>query len=550
MNPNRKRLLTVDEACGTLIKATVATSARGTPLVGTFVVIPSDDDLVLGRITKVSLTNPIHSDDKFAPMIMERGLVPHWSGEVDIERAEIDIIAAIDTKIGKRIPFRRNPASGTVVLAADHSEINLFANEQTYQLILGYIPNTNGLPCSVINRHFADMHDQSGKDIGGYGEARHSAIFGQSGSGKTVLLTMLISGRLAACPQMGLLMPDTSGDLADPNRHSRGSYRWNYDQVLKQAGVSIERISIADIRLTSPDTLKYKLAPLLREQLSIASEKAVTLSDRVVHGLFGTEVELDRLTAPLIADAVIEYIGGCYEAKTKADKIRDAQSLKDDQRRMDHFRRSFETVRRLFDGRYPLWQLVRDILEHGRKIIIEMNQIAENDQRFVMHEVIEKLTNQARRLFHKSTRCNAMIVLDEAQRWVPEGNGDEETISRTIAEGFRETRKYGIGWIVVAQSPAGLSKRVIRECHTKYFGRNLGIGSDRAHIQDILSKEGAEAYQQLQIQGGYFWVGVGLDANLGSGSSYFTLHPFDGDATQAFINANQHIFSSSNNVGQ
>ena len=58
----------------------------------------------------------------------------------------------------------------------------------------------------------------------------------------------------------------------------------------------------------------------------------------------------------------------------------------------------------------------------------------------------------------------------------------------------------------------------------------------------MLGKDGAEAYNQLQIQGGYFWVGSGLDNNIGNGANYFTIHPFEGDATNAFMDANPHIF--------
>jgi DNA helicase HerA-like ATPase len=92
---------------------------------------------------------------------------------------------------------------------------------------------------------------------------------------------------------------------------------------------------------------------------------------------------------------------------------------------------------------------------------------------------------------------------------VPEGGDDDEGLAEVIQDGFRITRKYGVGWYIVAQSPAGLSNKVIRECRTRFFGRNLGIGADHRHLETALGKDGAEAYQQLAIQGGYFWVCAG-----------------------------------------
>jgi hypothetical protein len=120
--------------------------------------------------------------------------------------------------------------------------------------------------------------------------------------------------------------------------------------------------------------------------------------------------------------------------------------------------------------------------------------------------------------------------------------GDPEGLSGLIKDRFRSTRKLGVGWILVGQSPAGVSKKALRECHTWYCGRNLGLGIDQAHIKDKLGDDGVEAYRQLAIQGGYFWVAAGLDNNFSTGTAYFTLHPFGGDATQAFMQANPHIF--------
>jgi hypothetical protein len=34
-----------------------------------------------------------------------------------------------------------------------------------------------------------------------------------------------------------------------------------------------------------------------------------------------------------------------------------------------------------------------------------------------------------------------------------------------------------------------------------------------------------------------------MDANIGTESTYFTVHPFNGDATEAFIKANPRIFT-------
>jgi hypothetical protein len=108
-------------------------------------------------------------------------------------------------------------------------------------------------------------------------------------------------------------------------------------------------------------------------------------------------------------------------------------------------------------------------------------------------------------------------VLDEGQRWIPQdASRDDDNIGRLIQGHLRETHKYGLGWMIVAQSPTGIHNEVLRQAHTTYFGRGLGIGADQKHLEQNLGADGYEAYKQLEMQGGYFWVATGHDNNIGT----------------------------------
>jgi hypothetical protein len=221
---------------------------------------------------------------------------------VDIERAKIELLRAVDAH-GNFTALRRNPSSGTPIESLTMADLELFYNERQCLLTLGVIPNSGGLRSAIINRHFGAWED------GGYGEARHVAIFGESGSGKTVLATMQIAGRLAANPAMGLFMPDTAGDLSDPRRHDRGDFRWNYGTVLGAAGIRVEHLSISDIRLTSPATLREKLVPLFKSHMSMADDKATELSRLVVDTIIEeSKVTLQEFTSDRVLDAVIDLV--------------------------------------------------------------------------------------------------------------------------------------------------------------------------------------------------------------------------------------------------
>jgi len=94
--------------------------------------------------------------------------------------------------------------------------------------------------------------------------------------------------------------------------------------------------------------------------------------------------------------------------------------------------------------------------------------------------------------------CNALVVLDDGQRWIPQDAGrDDDNIGRLIQGHLRETGKYGLGWMIVAQSPTGIHDEVLRQSHTTYFGRGLRIGADQKHLEHNLGSDGHEAYKQI-----------------------------------------------------
>ena len=536
------QIATVDAVDGPKINATLSIHARGTPVLGNYAIIKSDEDIILGRVASVKLTNKIHEDPTFAAWIMTNGAVPEWSGHVDIERAEIDVIRTRDNKSGKPVPLRKNPSSGTAVESIDMNEFLKFANEDKHICAIGEIPNSQ-MTATIINRHFGDIKE------GGYGEARHVMIVGQNGSGKSVMATMLLAAKLAAHPRMGLLMPDTAGDLSKEDGYTGfDDFKWNYTEVLKRASVSLEIMEIDDIRLTSITLLKHLLGPFLHRELSMDSEKANTLAGRVANGLFDKEVISSKLTTESIIDQLREHIEHVYAKASREEKKRDVDNLATTQARLRPFDAGLKRIHRFFDGRERIDDLIKGILLNGRKVVIKMQGLGERDQIEVMRELMAKLVRMAQILFKSQAMqtANAIVMLDEGQRWIPEGTGfnnDDTDIGAIIQRAFRETRKYGLGWWVIAQRPSGISKTVISESRTKWFGRNVGIGADRKHLQDCLNDFGIDEYDRLMAQGGYFWMAVGQDNNIGTENMYFSVHPYEGDATQKFIDANPQIFS-------
>jgi hypothetical protein len=160
-----------------------------------------------------------------------------------------------------------------------------------------------------------------------------------------------------------------------------------------------------------------------------------------------------------------------------------------------------------------------------------------------MQEIFEKTTREAEKAFHTNgNMVNAMVILDEGPRWVPQDRKKQDDVSDVIVDAFNTTRKYGLGWTIISQRVTAISKDVLAQCHTIWYGKGLGVGADADHIKRELSEEGYEQYQAMQLLGGYPWIGIGDTINLGVGNHYVALSPFGGDANQKLIDANPHIW--------
>lgn len=533
-----KRIATVDGAKNGVIGCTIALDSRGTPIDGSFGEINIAGQRWLVRIQGVSLTNPIHSNDTFAPFIMTKGGVPEWSGHTDIERAEAEVITILNEK-GEHIPRDRNAPSGTDICEIDSKSLALYQRENEHYAVIGKIANSDA-DATIINRNFGKW------ESGGYGEARHMAIFGRNGSGKSVIVLVFLVAKLAAHPEMGLLIPDTQGDFADPTKHSRGEFKWNYVEALESAPKmgyrSVEVIDIEDISLKSVDLLKDLLKKVIFEVYSTDPEHASQLSGYVVNSMFDKEVDSKRLTAKVVADAMVQYIEQAYAKASRAAKKEDAERVRDDPGRFRELEWRIEhRVRPFFTGKEPIDKIVNEVLRDGRKVIISM-QRPESEQQLVMQELMHMLKSKAQQMYKSGkTTANAIVVLDEAPRWLPEGSSSP--IKEVVLQALRETRKAGVGWWVVGQSPANVAKDVLKQAHMVWFGRGLGVGVDLEHVKNALQPAGFQAYMDMQRRPGrYFWVGIGLDNNIGHDNTHVVVEPFDGDATQKLMDANSHIW--------
>jgi RecA/RadA recombinase len=492
---------------------------------------------VLCRINRVDMTNVIHESLEFQQLLAEDGHLPYYSGDCDILSAEVETIACIRASDLVFSAIACPPKSGTQIRVLHDSEVADYQVEKTHQAVIGHLPDESAMPMSVINRHFGEW------DLGGYGEAKHTCIFGQNGSGKTVLALALIATQLAANPQQGCLIPDTAGDIAKGGSHSKGDFKFNFIELLESAGRKPEYIGIQEIRLTSKTSFKQLLNPVLRKTLNMQGEKSERLADRVTEELFDRQVDLAVAQPNHILNAVIDGIASIYTTGAKRrEKETEAEEIRDNAAQNRSFVRAYTTgVMKYFEGKYSIDEIVQGFLDNGRIILLNMATMSESEQRYVMYEIFSKIKRKAEEDFKRyGTTRNGLVVLDEGPRWAPQSGDDD--VTQVIRDAFNTTRKLGIGWMIISQRITAISKDIIAQCHTKFVGRGMGIGADRDYMKEFFREDGLVMYDQLSLRGGFYWLVTGHQVNYGQGSQYVAFETFSGDSTQAIKNANPHIW--------
>lgn len=523
------------------LQVTVLSRAKGTPLVGRLATLPihanGNKQLVLARITTVDMTNPVHGDEHFQQIIADQGGIEYYSNDCDVWTATVDIVSAIDDASGEFTGISCPPHSGTRLTLVDPDTQARFRLDKVHYFNVGHLPGQPENLVSLTNRSFGPYED------GGYGEAKHSVVIGQNGSGKTVLALSNLAARLVANKSMGCFVPDTAGDITKGGSHSKGEFKFNFNELLEEGGRGAELLGIEDIRLTSKTGWSRFAEPFFKKQFNMHIEKAEEMARRVSDALFDKEVDITQASGDKVLEAVLTFIQSIYTGAKRTEKAAEVDEIRNDPRRFKAFCDRYDKdVAHFFRGKHVVDDLIRGFLTSGKIYLVNMASLSQDAQQKVMYEIFYKVKKTAEVQFKISGQTfNGIIALDEGPRWVPEGGSDE--VTKVIVDAYNTTRKYGIGWMIISQRVASIKKDVIAQAHTLYFGRGLGVGADLEHLKQQLGQDGLIEYQNLSLMGGYFWMAVGHEVNLGQGNKYVAFHTFGGDANAQIKSSNTHIWN-------
>lgn len=467
----------------------------------------------VGQIVGIELRNRWHEDSVFRNLIKRTGEIPPITNRQDTRIASLVVGATFIQRENGYDPevLGMVPPTGTRVLRVDQALLDrLLAayREEIFYLGQAY---ANDVLYPMWFKHF-------GSGPGGAGEAYHLAIFGKTGSGKSVLAKniLLAYARHRPPKQMGLLVIDPQGEFARDfgSGAATGSYRLDYRVACQKIDRKVEVRRVPDMRLD-----RWKLFADLISRTQLFPRLSIRTQDYIRNA---ADVLCERLREQKVKLSDI-YKKESFEAGLKL--LKDERSLKqiysgkEGRERLKEMIEDSKVTEPLFtDAWLPVAKLFREMDDAGKRrpateeivdlvlrrddrciVIMDLSGAglsqpdkqtfwSEEVQALLLSRIMEALIRKAEELYGKEP-LNALVILDEAHRLAGTEYFDEDSdraeLRRRLIDGVRTTRKYGLGWMFISQSMASIHKSILEQCRILFFGFGLAIGDEFRRLKEF-----------------------------------------------------------------
>jgi hypothetical protein len=467
----------------------------------------------VGQIVGIELRNRWHEDSVFRNLVKRTGEIPPITNRQDTRVADLVVGATFRQAENGYEPevLGMVPPTGTRVFRVDQAILDQLLS--AYQSEIFYLGRAyaNDVLYPMWFKHF-------GSGLDGAGEAYHLAIFGKTGSGKSVLAKnlLLAYARHKSPNQMGLLVIDPQGEFSREFGRGEVTARYNLDyrEACNLLGRTIYCVQVPTIKLDRWNLFADLLSRTqFFQRLSVRSTEwvrnaAEVLAERLQKAKvrlskLNTEESFKRAIELLAEDKTLKQI---YSGKEGRDRF--ADMLKDTEVTSPLFYDAWLPVASLFQdldstGRTKptIEQIVEQCLKPGdRQIVIldlsgaglsrEDKQTfwSEQVQALLIDRIAEALIRKAEELYGDKP-LNALVVLDEAHRLAGSEYMDEESdrasLRKKLIDGVRTTRKYGLGWMFVSQSISSIHRSILDQCRILIFGFGLAMGEEFRRLRDF-----------------------------------------------------------------
>lgn len=458
----------------------------------------------LGQITEIELRNVWMEDPTMRSLIRQKGRVDPVSEKQDTHLGKMTTSAVFgqgeegfDPSLLGTVP----PTGTPIHIVNDLILESLLARYLDQIFYLGHVyGSTPKLP--LWFKHF-------GVGPAGAGEAYHLGIFGKTGSGKSVLAKMILLG-YARHPEMAIFVIDPQGEFAKDMRGEAllGGFPLHLDEVLKKLGKEVRVCSVRDLVLDRWDLFvhilsgtefferlgihtsnkRFLASQVLRENLE---NRGVRLRDLYGWEAFNTSWRILQEERPLAQ---------IYSGRERRQELLEMIQSTDSNQ---HYREHWLPIARLFqadrEAAVTVDRLLREVLtEEGRRPIVVVDLSKEsarglywNDtiQALVMNRLLDGIIVQAERNFlERNVSLNTLVMIDEARRLASRERERREEINlvrEKLADASLTTRKYGLGWMFITQSPLNLHRDIVNQLRIHFFGFGLALGTEFQALREI-----------------------------------------------------------------
>ena len=401
---------------------------------GGYVVLEDDDALRLGQILDLELI------EIEGPQIGAEAV-----GEADAQLSTTVRVRAVRgtgvIREGGGAPFH-----DALVRPARSDEVEAWlerARPRRAQLEIGELRLAPGVPFAL--------------DAGGFD--RHTFLCGQSGSGKTYSLGVMLE-QLLHETSLRIVVLDPNSDFVRLDRTRDGVAEDVVERHRERAGVVVRRAESTGserLRLLFADLDPRVQAAVLRlDPIADRGEYAELADLLETRGEAGQEISLDELLA-----------GGGTEAPALGQRLRN-----------------------LGVDRWGVWaredggSVADEVVSSGaRCLVVDLGSLATLEEKAVVSEAV-----LAALWRHRNDREPVLIVIDEAHNVCPSRPADPVTAIATehairiAAEG----RKFGLYLLVSTQRPQKVHEQVLSQCDNLVLMR-MNSRSDLAYVGELFS---------------------------------------------------------------
>jgi len=505
------------------VQALLTEYQEGEAILGRLVQIKNGDKLIIGRVVDFHRLSDLLKDydqaklfDKRKESEVARELLSFREGIV----LEIDLITALSGNTRASLNF-------PVKLLSEVEFLEDFPFERnTHTGYLGYFWGTN-IKAPLILQDFQTLK-----------EAYHFFVAGQTGSGKSTLVQMLLALYRKLNPRMNFLILDTVGEFTASFKgerelflHLKDVWRGEVEiytppenlalegwELFKELCLDYEIMKHLDVPVKSVDNAKSGVDYLVIKLI----EEVRKQEERTLANLFQSNRK-EQITTGNLTDEIVkkvvsnlenddEFVKSIYKRDDKArERVKAALKTPD---KISKFLKALQEIVKLFTvagtNKKTIREVVGGFLESawegslGKCVVLDFTLYKAGGNLLglrskYVRETLRHLYNAGIDLYRKSgnLNLNTLVVLEEAHNYVPKRIEEKETstLSDEIVKYFIETRKFGIGWMCITTRPSNVRREVFDHSRVKFIGMGLTSGPDAELLKEAFGPEFLNTYR-------------------------------------------------------